>query len=93
MLKKMLKRALAEAAGGGYRSGKPWKKGKYGSRWHGPGPGYGPYGHDPYRHDPYRHDPYGHDPHRAYGHGGYRPRRGVKGMIIDAVIGWLTRRR
>ncbi len=40
MFKKILKRAMAEAMHGGYRSGKPWKKGKYGRHWH--GTGYGP---------------------------------------------------
>ncbi|BBE74670.1 hypothetical protein [Oharaeibacter diazotrophicus] len=86
MIGKMLKRAVAEALGGrrhGY-GGKSWKKGGYRDRRY-----------DDHRYGDHR---YG-DPFGGYGHGrggydhGPRRSRGVKGALIDALIGFLARRR
>lgn len=83
MLKKMIRRAMAEAMHGrGYGSGKPWKKGGYDRDFR----GYDDRYERGYRHDGwYRSDRYG------YGRG-YRG-GGLKSMLISALMSWLSRRR
>lgn len=93
MLKDILKRAVAEAIhGDAYGRSKPWKKGERhrydrdrdrgDDRW---------YDDRRYRDDGLR----GRD--HGYGHGdGYRHGRhggGLKGMLINALTSWLSRRR
>lgn len=99
MLKKLLKLAhLVQAARHGHAHGgykpwkgkKKWKRHTYG-QWGGPyghHPGYGPppgWGHDP---GPGWGQPYGYG--HPYGHG--RP-RGLKGLILEAVLRRLLGRR
>ncbi len=83
MIGKMLKRAVAEALGGrrhGYGR-KSWKKGGYRDDRYGDHRygGYGGYGDGPGGYGGY-----GRDPRRS---------RGVKGALIDTLIGFLARRR
>jgi len=88
MIGKMLKRAVAEALGRRRHGsgGKSWKK-----------DGYRDHRHDDRRHGGYGHGGYGDGPGGYGGPGGYdhgpRRGRGVKGALIDALIGFLARRR
>jgi hypothetical protein len=91
MLKKLAKLALRHAVDrgmtGGYghgygphHGGKPWKrKGWKADRGH----GWGPYGgHHPGHHQGYHQA--GPSPYES--HPGHRPARGIKGMIIEAIL-------
>jgi len=88
MIGKMLKRAVAEALGGrrhGY-GGKPWKKGGYRDDR------YGDHRYGDHRHGGYDSGPGGYGGRDGYGRDARRS-RGVKGALIDALIGFLARRR
>ena len=86
MLKKIVKLlALAGASHYGHRHGpyshKPWKRRKWRGHEHGP---YGGYDYPPP-------PPYGYGPgHAPYGYG--RP-RGLKGLIVEAILQRLFRHR
>lgn len=68
---------------------KPWKKGKKHRRWGHP---YDPRHDRSYGHDPRYDRPYGYDPrYDSGGYGHHRP-RGIKEMIVRAIIDRLLRR-
>ncbi len=88
-MKKLLKLfSLVQAVrhGGGYaaRSYKPWK----GKKWKG-GRKHQAYGYQPHAAPP---PPYGYGPaHDPYGQAHHRP-RGIKGMLLEAIVHRLLRR-
>jgi hypothetical protein len=85
---KTLARILLDRHGGryGHHPYKPWKKGKKRKGW-------GRY-YDAYRDHRYGYDdrPYGNDPRHAPPPYGYHRPRGLKGMILDAILRRLLRR-
>ncbi len=87
MLKKVLRLLSSYQAGRhGYRHGSSYEPRRPKKRWK---------GHERDRHGGYGHSPYAPPPGYGYDHGPYghgRP-RGLKGMIIDAIVRKLLKHR